>query len=57
MVSDIIVNIEKTDIDACRRFDKPDVKSKFKKTISSFVNRKSFNNIFHNKKKLLKLSI
>ena len=57
MVYDIIVNIEKTDIDACRRFDKPDVKSKFKKTISSFVNRKSFNNIFHNKKKLLKLSI
>ena len=56
MMSDINVNIEENDIEACHRFGKPDVKSKSKKTVVRFVNRKNCNKIFENKKKLAKLN-
>ena len=52
MVSNINVNIEENDIKLCHRFGKPDATSKSKKTIVRFVNRKNFNKIFENKKKL-----
>ena len=53
---DINVNIEENDIEACHRFGKPDVKSKSKKAVVRFVNRKNCNKIFENKKKLAKLN-
>ena len=56
MMSDINVNIEENDIEACHRFGKPDVTSKSKKTIVRFANRKNCNKIFENKKKLAKLN-
>ena len=56
MMSDINVNIEENDIEACHRFGKPDVRSKSKKTVVRFVNRKNCNKIFENKKKLAKLN-
>ena len=56
MMSDINVNIEENDIEACHRFDKPDVTSKSKETIVRFANRKNCNKIFENKKKLAKLN-
>ena len=40
MMSDINVNNEGNDIEACHRFGKPDVTSKSKKTIVHFANRK-----------------
>ena len=46
MMSDINVNIEESDIEACHRFGKPDVKSKSNKTVLRFVNRKNCNKIF-----------
>ena len=55
MMSDINVNIEENDIEACHRLGKPDVTSKSKKTIVRFANRKNCNKIFENKKKLAKL--
>ena len=56
MMSNINVNIEENDIEACHRFGKPDVTSKSKKTIVRFANRKNCNKIFENKKKLAKLN-
>ena len=56
MMSDINLNVEENDIEACHRFGKPDVGSKSKKTIGRFFNRKSCNKIFENKKKLAKLN-
>ena len=56
MMSDINVNIEENDIEACHRFGKPDVTSKSKKTVACFVNRKNCYKIFENKKKLSKLN-
>ena len=53
-MSDISVNIEENDIEACHRFGKPDVRSKSKKTVVRFVNKKNCNKIFENKKKLIK---
>ena len=55
-MSNINVNIEQIDIEACHRFGKPEVKSKSKKTANRFVNRKNCNKIFENKKKLSKLN-
>ena len=48
------VNIEERDLEYCHRFGKPDIRSKSKKKIVRFVNRKSCNKIFENKKKLAK---
>ena len=57
MMSNINVNIEENDIEACHRFGKPDVTSKSKKkTVACFVNRKNCYKIFENKKKLSKLN-
>ena len=56
MMSNINVNIEENDVVACHRFGKLDVKSKSKKTVVHFVNRKNCNKIFENKKKLAKLN-
>ena len=56
MMSDINVNIEENDIEACHRFGKPDIKSKSKNTVVRFVNRKNCNKTFENKKKLAKLN-
>ena len=56
MMSDINVNNEGNDIEACHRFGKPDVTSKSKKTIVRFANRKNCSKIFENKKKSAKLN-
>ena len=56
MMSDINVNIEENGMEACHRFGKPDVKSKSKRTVFRFVNRKNCNKNFENKKKLAKLN-
>ena len=56
MISDTNVNIEENDIEVCHRFGKPDVKSKSKKIVVRFVNRKNCNKIFENKNKLKKLN-
>ena len=45
---------QKKDIGACHRFGKADVRLESKKTIVTFINRKSCNQIFENKKKLAK---
>ena len=56
-MSDINVNMEKCDIEASHRFGKPDVVIlKPKKAIVCFVNKKSCNKTFENKKKLAKLN-
>ena len=54
MMSDINVNIEENDIEACHRLGKRQL---LKKTIVRFANRKNCNKIFENKKKLAKLII
>ena len=56
MMSDINVNIKENDIEACHRSGKPDVKSKSKKTVVLFVNKKNYNKVFENEKKLAKLN-
>ena len=56
MISNTNVNIEENDIEVCHRFGKPDVKSKSKKIVVRFVNRKNCNKIFENKNKLKKLN-
>ena len=53
MMSDINVNIEENDIEACHRLGKRQL---LKKTIVRFANRKNCNKIFENKKKLAKLN-
>ena len=55
-MSDININIEENNIEACHRLGKPDVISKSKKKIVDFVNRKNCNKIFENKKKLAQLN-
>ena len=56
MMSDINVTIEENDIEACHRFGKFDIRSKSKKTVVPFVNRKNCSKIFGNKKELAKLN-
>ena len=56
MMSNIKRNIEESDIEACHNFGKPDVRSKHKKTVVRFANRKSCNKILENQRKLAKLN-
>ena len=55
-MSDINVNNEQCDIEASHRFGKPDVILKSKKATVCFVNKKSCNKTFENKKRLAKLN-
>ena len=55
MMSDINVDIEENDVEACHIFGKPDVRSKSKKTVVHFVNRNNCNKILQNKKETCKI--
>ena len=52
ILSDIGVSIQSKEIEACHRFGKTDRKTKSKKTIIRFVNRKHCKKALLNKKKL-----
>ena len=52
ILSDIGINIQSEEVEACHRFGKTDRKSKSKKTIIRLVNRKHCKKALHNKEKL-----